>query len=545
MSKKFIYVNTDGLQEESAGAYEESDFISSSAGAGDAGKPVVLDGDGKIDATMIDSNDIDESVLDHNSLNNLTVGDPHTQYVKKAGDTMSGDLAMGGNEVTGLPSTPSGATAATSKAYVDSVATGLRPKGNVAVATTANITLSGLQTIDTYSVQVGDRVLVKDQTDATENGIYVAAAGAWTRSEDQDNAPLAEIVNGVFIPTVLNGSANVDTPFFISSVGTGTDGVHTIGVDDIIFDIFTSPTQLQAGDGIDIIANVISTDLLASGGLKIVSGELAVEPNDFAGDGLIDDGSDNLAIDWATVFTIDGADAKAFKASDIASTSNGKGASIVGVEDLSAYFTGTDLETVLNELEAQIGGDTSGTFNFTEDNVLADNDALYAALDKLDLKWGDLASNTNGEGASLVGIEDAGGYTTETTVEGSLQELYSLIAENGVLYTVGVGGVTKGDLVYVSSNDTVLPYSTLTDAHRGIGLALTTEAAAASVKVLANDTVLTSVLVGATAGDVYYWNGTTFVNTIPAGGGTHVWQVGVAKNATDLHVEVQFVKKNA
>lgn len=121
----------------------------------------------------------------------------------------------------------------------------------------------------------------------------------------------------------------------------------------------------------------------------------------------------------------------------------------------------------------------------------------------------------------------------------------SMLPESDVVsYTVGAGGVTLGDLVYISANDTVLPLSTLTDPERGIGLAKTTEAAAASVAVMANDTVLAGALTGATAGDVYYWTGSGLSTTKPSLNNEHVWQVGVAKNATDLHVEIRFIKKN-
>ena len=59
-------------------------------------------------------------------------------------------------------------------------------KKSVKVATTANITLTAPQTIDGVSVVAGDRVLVKDQTTASQNGIYIVAAGAWTRATDAD-----------------------------------------------------------------------------------------------------------------------------------------------------------------------------------------------------------------------------------------------------------------------------------------------------------------------------------------------------------------------
>lgn len=72
------------------------------------------------------------------------------------------------------------------KTYVDNVAAGLDIKPSCRAATTANITLSGAQTIDGVSVVAGDRVLVKNQSTASQNGIYVAASGSWTRATDMD-----------------------------------------------------------------------------------------------------------------------------------------------------------------------------------------------------------------------------------------------------------------------------------------------------------------------------------------------------------------------
>src|SRR6185437_9853899 len=69
---------------------------------------------------------------------------------------------------------------------------GLAVKAAVRVATTANITLSGLQTIDGIALSAGDRVLVKNQTDQTTNGIYNVSSGNWALSSDfQNNTQLA------------------------------------------------------------------------------------------------------------------------------------------------------------------------------------------------------------------------------------------------------------------------------------------------------------------------------------------------------------------
>jgi len=80
--------------------------------------------------------------------------------------------------------TPVGSTDIANKQYVDYVAAGLSWKQPAAVATLTNITLSGLQTIDGYTTLAGDRVLVKNQTSAANNGIYIASSGAWTYASD-------------------------------------------------------------------------------------------------------------------------------------------------------------------------------------------------------------------------------------------------------------------------------------------------------------------------------------------------------------------------
>jgi hypothetical protein len=86
-------------------------------------------------------------------------------------------------------------------------------KDSVRCATTANITLSGTQTIDGIAVVAGDRVLVKDQSTASQNGIYVVAAGAWTRSADANTS--SEIAGAIVSidSGTANGGLHYDTDF--------------------------------------------------------------------------------------------------------------------------------------------------------------------------------------------------------------------------------------------------------------------------------------------------------------------------------------------
>jgi len=533
-TRKTLYVDANGDYIESTGTFEVVDHINSSAGVADAGKPIVLDAAGLIDSSMIDFGSID-----HGSLSGLG-DDDHTQYLLVSGTrAMTGALDMGTFKVTNMADGTADTDGVTVRQLTNAV-NGIDWKDSARLATQANINLAlAPALIDNVAPANGDRILVKEQTDLTQNGIYVynGAGAAMTRSADADED---SEVTAMMTVAVEEGDTDANRVYTVTS----SDPL-TIGVSDIVFGVLPVNT-FTGGDGIDIVGTLISVDILAGGGLKFVGGELAVEPADFAGNGLIDDGSDNLAIDFASVFTIDAADAKAIEASKLASTTNGEGASIIGLEDASAYFTGNQMEAAMNELEAQIGGLTSSTFNFSENNVLADNDSIYPALEKLDLRFGDLSSNANGEGASIIGIEDSANNFTSTTVEGALAELSDEIKENGVVYTAGTGGVTIGDMVYVSANDVASVYDDITVSEVVVGIALETVTAGTEFKVLANDTIIPGILGAATAGTKYFWDGTGYVNTLGGfSAGDYIWLGGVAKNATDAHVQVTYVKRQS
>lgn len=95
--------------------------------------------------------------------------------------------AAGAFTTATVATSPTSPTDVANKQYVDYYAAGLSWKEPVLVATTGNITLSGTQTIDTIAVVAGDRVLVKDQSTASQNGIYTVAAGAWSRAIGADD----------------------------------------------------------------------------------------------------------------------------------------------------------------------------------------------------------------------------------------------------------------------------------------------------------------------------------------------------------------------
>ena len=160
----------------------------------------------------------------------------------------SADFSMNGYKITNLADPTSDQDAAT-KYYVDSVAQGLDVKASVKAATTANITLSGAQTIDGVSIVAGDRVLVKNQTNQADNGIYVAASGAWARSADANT--WAELVSAYTF--VESGSTYADTGW-VCTVNQG----GTLGTTPITWSQFSGAGTYVAGTGLTLAGNTFS-----------------------------------------------------------------------------------------------------------------------------------------------------------------------------------------------------------------------------------------------------------------------------------------------
>jgi hypothetical protein len=128
---------------------------------------------------------------------------------------MTGELLLSGNAANNLGAVP--------KQQLDATVAGLLPKSLVVVATTANITLSGEQTIDGILTSAS-RVLVKDQSTASQNGIYVSGAGSWTRATDMD--AWAEVPGALVI--VSRGTTQGDTAWLGTADAGGTLGSTSV-----------------------------------------------------------------------------------------------------------------------------------------------------------------------------------------------------------------------------------------------------------------------------------------------------------------------------
>lgn len=160
-------------------------------------------------------------------------------------------VSLNNQLITNL-ATPVADTDAANKGYVDSVAQGLDVKGSVKVATTANIALSGLLTVDGVTLVAGNRVLVKNQDLPEENGIYVVASGAWARSSDLS---LAAQFPGAFT-FVEEG-----TLFANSGWVCATDAPVTVGTTPILFEQFSGAGQITAGSGLSKTGNTLDVNV--------------------------------------------------------------------------------------------------------------------------------------------------------------------------------------------------------------------------------------------------------------------------------------------
>jgi hypothetical protein len=181
-----------------------------------------------------------------------------------AGGTMTGAIAMGTNKITGL-GTPTDATDAATKSYVDSAAQGIDWKASVRAATTENIDLVNAPgTIDGVTLTNLDRVLVKNQSTASQNGIYrfvTELGNTLARAADADEGAELTASLAVFVE---EGTVNADQGYTLTN-----NGAITIGTTALTFTQFTGLGQIVAGDGLSKTGNTLN--VTAGTGISIVS----------------------------------------------------------------------------------------------------------------------------------------------------------------------------------------------------------------------------------------------------------------------------------
>lgn len=264
----------------------------------------------------------------------------------------------------------------------------------------------------------------------------IGGAGVSVTSDGGDLDLVGDGTNDI---DITNGGANIDidsaTLQVDTTAGFSVDGAAgsnvTTSAGDLTLEATAGSTNVNGGEAAADAVRLNASN--AAGGIDIDAGTAGVAIDTTGGFSVDGDAASNISTSAGDLSLVGGGElifddgdfADTVQLSEADTTWDGRFGATIGLIDN------------LNDVAAQLGGDTVSTFDFSEATVLADDDTVYAALEKLNNKWGDLASTTNGEGASLIGIEDAAGNITATTVEGALSELAAQsvkLYENILLY---------------------------------------------------------------------------------------------------------------
>jgi hypothetical protein len=280
--------------------------------------------------------------------------------------------------LTGIPTAPT-ASAGTNTSQiattefvataVDNARTGLDVKESVRAATTAPITLSNTQTIDGVALAVGNRVLVKDQATASQNGIYIVDSGAWTRALDANTD--AKVNPGLFV-FVEQGTVNSDSGWILT-----TDAPITLDTTSLTFAQFSGAGQITAGNGLTKTGNTLNVG--AGTGIVVSADDVALTGQALA--------LHNLATSGIIVRTGVGSVASRTLTgtTNRITVTNGDGISDNPTVDISSTYVGQSSITTVGTIGTGLwNGTTIGTaYGGTGLNNYAAGDLLYASATNL------------------------------------------------------------------------------------------------------------------------------------------------------------------
>lgn len=428
-------------------------------------------------------------------------------YLKVTGGSLTGYLS--------LHADPTDAMHAVTKQYVDTVMAsgGIPPFSPAKVRTTGNTTLSGTQTIDGVALVAGDRVLVAQQTTASQNGVYVVATGAWTRATDADQSSEFTPARQIFVQQ--------GTLYGFTTWGVGNTTAPVVGTDAISFVQVGGAAQYTAGNGL----NLTGTQFSAVG----VSGQITVTGS---GIGLATSG---VSAGTYTKVTVD-----TYGRVTVGATATpadiGAQAASTNLTALAAYNTnGFLVQTAAGTFAGRsIAVASTSRLTVTNGNGVSGNPTL------------DLATTGVAAGTYNSVTVDVYGRVTAGTSTASDQVVSSLTNGNAGAIVIGravyISGANTCDLANANNYNTSNVVGIVTSVSTAAGAAANVAVAGVVTATTAQWDAVTGQSGGLTTGAKYYLSNTTsgaLTTTAPVTG--ILAPVGIAVSTTKLALRIERV----
>lgn len=445
---------------------------------------------------------------------NVDLADVNKAILNDGSRAMAATLNMDGHQLLNL-SAPVTSNSAATKSYVDSLLEGRKWKQSVKVATTENLSsIAGLLTIDGVLLQAGDRVLVKNQTTASANGIYVAQANPWDRAEDADSA--AELLAAsVFVE---QGAQNGDKQF------TQTADNITLGSTALVW-VISSANHFSGHDMISLSGGQISVDLAENSGLASTS------PSGASGQLKIN--LDNVGLEVS--------ETNVLRLKDAGITSAKLNSAIAG--DMIAGGAGSALRIDLDSNAGLVStdpGTVGGKLQVNTDNSTLERATNVLQVKDLGITSAKLAANAVTKDKLNANVVGAG---LQIAATGEIEDDDVLILENDdvAAFAIGEFGIMEadGNVIKLQAN-----YSGTINVGSTFVVALQSVASGATGKFACG-----SVVVGGYSGlseeQPVYASRTTkgsFIQSLSGfAAGEHVVMVGKAVSQTEVKFQPEYI----